>query len=262
MSDFEQRVHHLDVSLFEKIDSQSTCEDRRSLLAIQRAVRNERGDFVYLEIGSHLGGSLQTHYVDPKCRFMYSIDKRPLVQPDQRAIDFEYEGNSTERMLSNLRSTYPDVVEHLLMFDDDAKNIDREMIEHAPDLCFIDGEHTNEAVVSDFRFCIDVASPNAVICFHDANLVFGGLTEIKAFLRRESVEFSSLKLGGTVYVILLREASERFHSELSKFAIDEAAFFATSRRSLGFVRMMNRCRGWFGGLLKQRREQERIEYQK
>ncbi len=254
MSDFEQRINDLDVRLFEKIDGQSLPADRRSLLAVQRAVRNALGAYTYLEIGSHLGGSLQTHYADPKCKRIYSIDKRPLSQPDERAIDYKYDGNSTERMLVNLRTAYPNVTENLVTMDDDARNIDPQRVEHAPDVCFIDGEHTNDAVYSDFRFCFAVASPNAMICFHDSNLIFAGLDKIKAHLQSESVEFGTMKLGGTVYVILLGTAGGKYEAALSEFAMDEAAFFAKSRRSLGLVRMLNRCRGLFTGLFRRGEE--------
>ena len=62
---FDARVAALDLSLFDAIPSQSSAWDRRSLLACQAAIRQRIGRYVYLEIGSHLGGSLQTHVLDP-----------------------------------------------------------------------------------------------------------------------------------------------------------------------------------------------------
>src|SRR4051794_16482548 len=96
---FEGRLERLDLSLFEAIPSESYPGDRRSWLALQHAVRRAPAGYTYLEIGSHLGGSLQQHLVDPRCRRIFSIDKRPLVQPDDRGVVWHYDGNSTARML-------------------------------------------------------------------------------------------------------------------------------------------------------------------
>ena len=56
MMNFDQRLETLDTSLFDDIDSQTTAEDKRSLLALQRAVRESARTFSYLEIGSYMGG--------------------------------------------------------------------------------------------------------------------------------------------------------------------------------------------------------------
>ena len=61
MDDFEKRLEKLDLSLFEKIESQSVPEDKESLLACQFAVRELRSGYNYLEIGSYLGGSIQPY---------------------------------------------------------------------------------------------------------------------------------------------------------------------------------------------------------
>src|SRR5215204_6622213 len=103
MSSFEQAITGLDLNLFEKIKSQSTEHDKQSFLAIQLAVRNLRPQYKYLEIGSYLGGSIQPHLLDDRCERIYSIDKRPLQQPDARGFDYTYLNNSTERMLEQLR---------------------------------------------------------------------------------------------------------------------------------------------------------------
>jgi hypothetical protein len=81
------RVAALDTSLFTGIESQTSEPDRQSLLALH-AVIGEHGPFDYLEIGSHLGGSLQALVADP--RSIVSIDTRPLLQPDDRGDDAAY----------------------------------------------------------------------------------------------------------------------------------------------------------------------------
>ena len=88
MLNFEQSIKTLDLGLFEKISSQSSDDDKQSLLACQLATRELAGAYHYLEIGSYLGGSIQPHLLDRHCAKIYSIDKRPLNQPDERGVDY------------------------------------------------------------------------------------------------------------------------------------------------------------------------------
>ncbi len=76
MNHFEESIERLDMSLFSGIPTISSEGDRLSWLTVQRAVRRAKPDYTYLEIGSFVGGSLQQYYMDPKCRLVYSIDKR------------------------------------------------------------------------------------------------------------------------------------------------------------------------------------------
>src|SRR5215472_7948487 len=102
----EERIESLDLSLFDLVSTQTYPEDRASLLLLQRCIRRS-GSYIYLEIGSHLGGTLQTHLLDPRCALIYSIDKRPLVQPDEYSGTWHYPENSTQRMLAGLRKSFP-----------------------------------------------------------------------------------------------------------------------------------------------------------
>jgi len=240
MSHVAEALESLDTGLFHAITSQTTGDDKRSLLAIQRAVRNW-GDYVYLEIGSHLGGTIQPHYVDSRCRLIYSIDKRPLIQPDERGQMYEYRENSTGRMRHNLHTAFPQVdPAKLQTFDCDASEVPHGDIETRPSLCFIDGEHTNPAVVSDFNFCRAVCASDAVIGFHDTCFVFEGLDEIKRELAARGERFVGLKLGGSVYVLLLGAAIERYAGALKAFAQDETAYFTKAARDLSRIRLANR----------------------
>src|SRR5436305_2405579 len=164
-ADFERRLRELDPSLFAAIDSQSSDGDRRSWLALQRLARGTGGTYACLEIGFHLGGSIQPHLLDPRCRRIYSIDNRPIVPPDDRGQEFRYDGSSTERMLANLRALDPDQVSKIVCFESDARDVDPSLLPDRPDLCFIDGEHTSRAVLSDFDFCFRVYSPRATSAF-------------------------------------------------------------------------------------------------
>jgi hypothetical protein len=205
MSDttFGERIEGLDITLFSQILSQTTDADRRSLLAVQICIRECVNSYVYLEIGSHLGGSIQPHLLDSKCEKIFSIDKRPSIQPDERGPAYGYPGNSTKRMLSLLTAIDSEKVVKIECIDGDTKSISPLRISVAPDLCFIDGEHTPEAVMTDFDFCRRVCAENATILFHDRRIVFRGLRSVISKLDREGCSFSAHAMSDEVYVICL-----------------------------------------------------------
>jgi len=201
MSDFEKAIADLDLDLFSKIDSQSTQNDKQSFLAIQLAVRNLRPGYKYLEIGSYLGGSIQPHLLDDRCSKIYSIDKRPEKQPDARGFDYTYLNNSTERMLEKLRTVAADKMDKLVTIDGDSRSISPSEISEKIDLCFIDGEHTDEAVFSDFKFCLDVLDQNGCIAFHDAQITYNGIATCIDHLEQQGVKFHAYCLPSIVFVI-------------------------------------------------------------
>ena len=243
---FDDRISQLDVGLFEKIDTQTSHKERRSLLALQRCVRKQFKHYSYLEIGSHLGGSIQPYFIDEKCRRIYSIDKRPAAQPDERGGLYEYQNNSTQRMLDLLSEQYPEGdLNKLVTFDTGSDEVDPKAIQSAPQLCFIDGEHTNHAVYQDFEFCIQVASDNAILAFHDANFVFKGLQKIEATLNQQKVAYRSFSLGGSVYVILLGKAIEWYSDALVPFSKDKNKFFQRSAKNLKKLRLQRRYPGLY-----------------
>lgn len=175
-----EQVEALDLSLFEKIGSETSAEDRRSLLAVQRATARRHGRYVYLEIGSHLGGSIQSHLVDSRCNKIYSIDPRPSQQLDDRSevCVCNYENNSTERMLELLRVIAPNEVSKIQCFDMDASEVYPSQITDTPHLALIDGEHTQKSALSDFRFCNRVIRHDGTIVFHDFGIIFPAVREI------------------------------------------------------------------------------------
>ncbi|HEY2123022.1 MAG TPA: class I SAM-dependent methyltransferase [Chthoniobacterales bacterium] len=179
---FDEQIASLDVGLFGAVPTATTTGDQRSLLRLQRCVR-DLGSYVYLEIGSHFGGTLQQHLLDGRCRLIYSIDKRPLVLPDELRGSADYPGNSTERMLAGLRNAFPQIsLNKLKTFDCDASEIDERQIPEKANFCFIDAEHTNRAVCSDFDFCLRICELDGIIALHDANVIYGGLEKIKRTL--------------------------------------------------------------------------------
>lgn len=201
MSNFEESVNKLDLALFEKIASQSTNEDKGSLLACQAAVRELRPKYNYLEIGSYLGGSIQPYLLDDRCAHIYSIDKRPEVQPDERGFDWVYQNNSTARMIENLKAVSGDGIKKITAIDGDTGSIKRDEIKEKIDLCFIDGEHTDGAVMSDFKFCLDALGGTGAVIFHDAQITYNGISDCLKYLQKNSVRFNAYVLPHIVFVV-------------------------------------------------------------
>jgi len=199
---FNCRLTALDLGLFFGISGQSDAGDRRAWLAVQRSIR--RAGYVYLETGSYLGGSIQQHLLDPLCTRIISIDSRRSLALDDRGETIQYPENSTENMLANLRRIDATSLGKLVTFDVDASEIDPLDIPAAPHFCFIDGEHTRAAVLSDFEFCLRVCDPDAAICFHDARIVDSALREILSILNHRKIPVSALRLGGDTFGIFLR----------------------------------------------------------
>lgn len=201
MAGFEEKIKNLDLSLFEKIESQSVDEDKRSLLACQAAVRELKPDYNYLEIGSYLGGSIQPHLLDEKCSKIFSIDKRPLHQPDERGIDYTYLNNSTERMLELLAKVAPDKIEKIETIDGDTGEISADEVVEKIHLCFIDGEHTDYAALRDFKFCLDVLDKNGAILFHDAVITYNGIADCIKFLEGKNIKYHAYNLPAIVFAV-------------------------------------------------------------
>jgi hypothetical protein len=174
-------LHPDSLRVFDYIESQTSAGDKSSLLALVE-VAAAAGPFSYLEIGSHLGGSLQPFVVDERCSAIISIDPRPSSQPDERLPEgerFHYDGNSTERMLSLLGDIPGADTSKIRTIEASTEAVDPASIPEHPALCFIDGEHTDLAVLRDAIFCATVA-PRSVIAFHDLHVVGRG---ISAFMR-------------------------------------------------------------------------------
>ena len=229
---FDKSVAALDTSIF-CVQTETSLDDRRSFLAIQDALRASRKEYVYLECGSHLGGSLVPHLLDPHCRVAYSVDKRPPSQPDERGTNFRYPENSSQRMISILAQHIPaNCLEKLRIFDKSASELTVSNIPDLPDLVLIDAEHTNAAVFSDFLNLYGFCHRSTVYVFHDANLTFPALQNIEMFLRYSRVDFNSYVLPSVVYLLALNEARETLRSVGEKFQLEKAEFARRANRQI------------------------------
>ena len=220
-------MYHCSIRFYRK--RQTMIES--ALLLLQNYVRKFK-PYSYLEIGSYLGGTLQTHYADPLCIQIYSVDKRQTIVPDARRGTWTYRG-STQQMLDNLRKNYPDIRRPLKTFDCDASEINISEIIQPPNLMFIDGEHTDQAAFNDFQFCLKVKQPNSIIAFHDTYLVMGAIRQargcgqkFKSFILTKPDQ----PVGYDVYVFLF---GCLITDELDKFArFDEEEYFKAAKQTI------------------------------
>jgi hypothetical protein len=197
------RIDRLDVSLFDHIEAQLEFEDMRSLLALHAGACRLWPRFCWLEIGSYLGGSLQVLVRDPRCFKILSIDPRPLRQPDERGQLPTYGANSTQHMLELLADVPGASLDKLKPITASTTDLTPEHLPSVPEICFIDGEHTDEAALHDARFCYSAMRGSGCIVFHDAAIVYRAIAHFIDELTQEHVEFRPYLLPNTIFVIEL-----------------------------------------------------------
>lgn len=167
------RVDRLDMSLFDQIRGGcASYSDRRSLLALHAALA-ARGEFRYLEVGSYHGASLQPFIADPRCRRIVSIDRRDESAPDERFGESRYPSNTPAEMLERLAAVPGADLSKLSTVEAGTDDVDA--AELTADLCLIDAQHTNDAALSDARFCYRAVRGRGVIVFHDRIAVDRGI---------------------------------------------------------------------------------------
>jgi hypothetical protein len=193
-----------DIAIYDFVPTQTSSGDRRSLLELQRMVREKHGTYVYLEIGSFLGGTLTPFCVDEDCRAIYSIDARVVTAPNEGGgLISDYGTHTSLAMRQRLVAATGFDSSRLQCFDCDMREVGDDAVSQKADLVLIDGEHTNSAVVSDFLAVEKFLAADAVIAFHDYWCVEGGVRQICEHLRKRGVRFSSVKLEGEVFALFL-----------------------------------------------------------
>jgi Methyltransferase domain len=202
MNDFETQIRDLDIRLLEHIYSQTTDEDKKSLLAIQRAIREISKAYTYLEIGSYLGGSLQSYTADMRCAKVISIDPRPPIFGDERGR-IRYNENTAARMIKNLEEVPGADVAKLATFDAGTDSLAPVAVRSRADICFIDGEHTDAAAVRDSRFCLEILKEDGAIAYHDAHIVYLGIASFLEELEKAGRPFRAFNLAHSVFCIEL-----------------------------------------------------------
>lgn len=159
----------LDIRIFQKVESQTTGQDQRSLLKLQRIVSGTIAGYTYLEIGSYLGGTLHPHLLDPNCKQAISIDIRVSRQRNNwpGPTFVRYDSDNENKMLERFRLCGTSI-EKLAIYRQDIREL-RDL--PTVDLAFIDAEHTFDAVMSDATHLKPFMAPDSIISFHDMDLI-------------------------------------------------------------------------------------------
>jgi hypothetical protein len=229
--DHEQQVMDGDVSIF-KIRSQSSAADQTSMLLLQKLVRTQYPGYTYLEVGSHIGGSLLPHLLDSACASVVSVDPRPTGQPDERGRRYEYNENTTARMRDRLgRVADETAMAKLRTFDTDSSGVTLDDTGPAR-LALIDGEHTNRAAFVDFVNLVPLMADDAVIAFHDANIVIDALVNVEAALGLLGRPSATFYLPRTVFVVALGDAVAPAHALLDPVKRDPDDYYRRSKLQL------------------------------
>jgi hypothetical protein len=216
-----------------KIPSQTAKGDKMSLLSLQNIVRRNVRNYVYLEVGSFMGGTLLPHLADPECRLAYSIDKRPASQPDERGRSYDYVHSSTQEMLATLEKHLPHAAMlKLLTFDLDASEITADHVALESDFVFIDAEHTNQAAFRDFLHICRFAKESSIIAFHDAQYIFDALSNIEMLLTYQKVKHKVYVIPDSVFAVLLGDFVDLAANVLSRFSLDKETYFSNARKEL------------------------------
>jgi hypothetical protein len=220
--------------------------DRKTLVVLRDVVAERYGSYSYLEIGSYLGGSLQPHLLDARCSAVFSIDLRPKFSADIRsAAGLNYKQNTVEAMRRLLAEAHgAAILGKLHTFDSDASEVPSSEIHERPRLCLIDGEHTDAAVLRDFRACLRFADRPCVIAFDDADLIYGGLGACLGLLRDEGVEYRVYVLPVKIAVIEIGLSVHTDRRAVDLLATADAYFNAMTTLTAWRTRALKYDRVW------------------
>jgi hypothetical protein len=225
-------IETLDIAVF-RVETHSTPGDRASFLRVQNLARSVFGRYVYLEVGSHVGGSLFPHLIDPACVAALSFDPRPTALPDERGEFIPYLENSTARMMAVLGEQLPPVaMTKLTTFDSDVSAVLPEAAGSKATLAFIDGMHTNRACFSDFVGVLKFMETDCIVCFHDANLIADAIINAERFLDHLGIAHETVFLPDSLAVIGLGAHASTVRDRLQPHALERTAYLERSQREL------------------------------
>jgi hypothetical protein len=243
----------IDTSIF-SIPSQTSQEDRVALEQIRNFISEQTTDYNYLELGSYLGGTLLPHVLSPSCSKVLSVDKRVSNQPDERRSQgYSYQGITTDDLMTQLRKNVPDstylnkVSTHDGVIDDLDPQLILKDYSIGFQLCFIDAEHTNEAVFSDFLHTHRLSSPDSVILLHDSWMLGSGIRNIISHLTFLKVPFFFRHLQGSVTAFFLGKYAnpDQLPRSIHPGHFDQVAYFTEisnylwSRREQEYIRNLS-----------------------
>lgn len=96
----------------------------------------------------------------------------------------------------------PDIdLDKLITFEASTEDMSAASLSRRPDLCFVDGEHSQVAALRDARFCAEAVGGRGVIAFHDQQIVEPA---IRTFLKEAWPDVShAVSFDGQVFAVEL-----------------------------------------------------------
>jgi len=212
------------------VTTQTSDSDKASFLKVQRLVEQTLDQYRYVEIGSYLGGTLSPHLRSAQCSKIFSIDIRIDRMWDERNRVISYEGVSTAQMLDHLHQHHSDSeLEKLYTSDTDSSVLQSDEMDNQFDLALIDGEHTNTAVFIDFLNIRRSMREQSAVLFHDTNIVWAGIKNIRSLLDHEKSDYCFYYLPDNVGALLTGVWPETMHAALRADATDAEIFEENAR---------------------------------
>lgn len=241
------RIASGDVSIFQ-VETQTSVNDRRSLLRLQSLVGDAFPGYGYLEVGSHLGGSIFPHLIDDRCGRIVSIDPRPSDYPDERGILIRHTQNSAERMLQTLEEAAgPGAASKIATFTSQASQVNRAQVGPGIRLALIDGEHTNRAAFADFANVLQLVEEDCVIGFHDANILVDAVWNVGTLLDFIKRKHAIFFLPDVVCAVALGNLIDPAVTALKAHCIDPHLFYQKAKQ---WIRSVQRDIGGRVAVLK------------
>lgn len=205
------------------LSAQISSNDSSTLISVKEFVAKLK-PYIYLEIGSYLGGSLHWHLHESRCLQAISVDQRSTNKiKDERVIDYAYTV-TTQDMLNALKANNVPT-DKLNCIDGTVDDVSTEI---NADLVFIDGEHTNEASYHDATRCLMLTNKSCILLFHDDWIVYQGIEKFAEYLESTGKKFIRCKFTNCdVTAFALGDFIEPFQ----KFAEHKASEWSSFARS-------------------------------
>jgi len=143
-------------------------------------------------------------------------------------------------MLDLLRGVSANQLDKVNCIDADARELTPNAVVGPIHLCFIDGEHTDEAMLADFEFCLSALGESGAIVFHDANILCNGLTEAISRLEQRKRPFHAYNLPHALFVVEVGSFPLHRNAHVHERLIDNyVGYLAALRANEHFRRWAN-----------------------
>ena len=139
-------------------------------------------------------------------------------------------------MIENLQAVAPEQVAKVVTIDGETRHLKPSEVTDKVTLCYIDGEHTDQAVLCDFKFCLNVLDENGAILFDDANIIYNGIADCLEYLKANSIKFRAFILPDKVFAIAIGDFPLHQNSAVQETLLNNYQSYLYSLQSNDFYR--------------------------